>query len=353
MKKVWFDITNTPQVHFLVAIYKALKDQGGFDYVFSARDFSETITLLKRKIDIPFQVIGRHSGKSKARKAAGLLYRFKEIAVAAPNYNISISCGSEAAVWLSFLRRRVSIAFGDNDQARQWTYAHFVDFAFFPDAIPAQILNRQGLNESRLYRYAGYKEDIYLADYQPDESFLGSLPFDHYVLVRPENIMANYIGNNSVQTITPELLKALNAKGLNVLYLPRYEFDKAYANGLTNIHVPDSPVNGLDACFFADAVLTGAGTLAREAACLGVPSFSFYAGRSLLAVDRKMIADRWMRFSRDPLELVQEVMRATKKETDLARSKAVKEDVMAKLKEVILNRFQDHQQFQYRAAVPK
>ena len=130
---------------------------------------------------------------------------------------------------------------------------------------------------------------IYISDYQPDPHFLEDMPFDTYVLVRPENIQANYIRNGNVRSITPELLRLLSEQNYNILYLPRYEFDRSYADGLKNIHIPSAPVNGLDACYYADAVLTGAGTFAREAACLGVPAVSFYAGRELLTVDQSMI----------------------------------------------------------------
>ena len=46
--------------------------------------------------------------------------------------------------------------------------------------------------------------------------------------------------------------------------------------------------------------MTGAGTLAREASVLGKPAFSFYSGSKLLAVDRKLIDEGKMIFSRDP-----------------------------------------------------
>ncbi len=161
------------------------------------------------------------------------------------------------------------------------------------------------------------------------------LPFDNYVLVRPENIQANYIPNGNVHSITPELLKLLTGKGYNVLYLPRYAFDREYANGLKNVHIPSAPVNGLDACYFADAVLTGAGTFAREAACLGVPAVSFYAGKELLSVDQSMIEKGWTFFSRDPEKIVNHLPQMRRRVGSIDRSKAVKSEVLEKLEQVI------------------
>lgn len=332
---IWFDITNTPQVHFLLAIERLLRENNiSFESIYTARDFSETVKLLEKRVgEDNFYTIGGHYGKSYSKKIIGLFRRFKEIYHLPIDYEVSLSCGSENAVWKSFLQRKNSIAFGDNDLARQWTYGRFVNFAFFPNAIDKHKLEKQGL-KNKLYLYDGYKEDLYLGFYTPDDTFLSTLPFDNYVVVRPENINANYIRNSAVTTITPMLLKELGKKGYNVLYLPRYEMDREYADGIKNIYVPNGPINGLDACYYSDAVLTGAGTFAREAACLGVPSFSFFAGSDLLAVDKKMIRDGWMFFSRDVDELMKHVVHSERKGADLKRSVCVQAEVGHKLKEL-------------------
>lgn len=335
--KIWFDITNTPQVHFLLGIKAML--EGENEFVFSAREFSETAKLLQQKLNDPFETIGGHYGKSYIKKIFGLFLRFQKVYQKNIDFDVSISNGSENAIWTAKLKGKKSVAFGDNDTARQWTYGHFVDFAFFPDAIDRDLLNKQGLKDKKLYLYHGYKEDIYLANYKPDTNFIDQLPFDNYVVVRPENIMANYIRNGSVQSITPDLLKQLNKKGINILYLPRYDFDRDYAKNISNIFIPDQPINGLDAAYFSDAVLTGAGTFAREAACLGVPSVSFFAGKTLLAVDQQMIKNKQMFFSRKPDDIVTYTFNSKKKQADLNRSKQVQSEVSQKLKEV-LNSFE-------------
>ena len=323
--KIWFDVMNTPQVHFLLSIHSMLKE--GNEAVFTAREFSETAKLLEKNLDQGFETIGGHHGKKYISKISGTLQRFLQVHNRKIDYDLSISNGSENAIWSSYLRLKKSIAFGDNDTARQWTYARFCNYAFFPNAISKELLSKQGLHDKKLYQYNGYKEDLYIKNYRPDPSFISILPFDNYVVVRPENIMANYIRNGDVKSITPELLKALNQKGYNILYMPRYDFDKAYADGISNIFIPDSPINGLDACYYADAVLTGAGTFAREAACLGVPSVSFFAGKTILAVDQKMIRDEWMFFSRETDKILDFLVKSQKRQPDLSRSAVVYQEV--------------------------
>lgn len=336
MKKIWYDITNTPQVHFLLAVEQMIREvEPGVESIYTARDFSETVKMLSKRVDAEnVLTIGSHYGGSYIKKVVGLIARFREIYGLPFDYDISISCGSESTVWASALKHKHSIAFGDNDQARQWTYGHQVDYAFFPNAIDRGLLEKQGL-KGKLHLYNGYKEDLYLANYKPTASFLTDLPFEHYVVVRPENVQANYIRNNQVQSITPELLRFLVADGYNVLYLPRYATDKAYADGLKNVFIPDAPINGLDACYYADAVLTGAGTFAREAACLGVPSFSFFAGTQLLAVDRQMITNGQMFFSRNAQELIEHLKHTSKHTPNLLRCNDTREEVKAVLKELL------------------
>ena len=131
------------------------------------------------------------------------------------------------------------------------------------------------------------------------------------------------------------MLKKLYKSKYNIIFLPRYESDKEYIKGMKNVYIPPEPLNGLDACFYASAVITGAGTLAREAACLGVPAVSFYSGKQLLAVDKKMIKEGKMFYSRDPQKILKYIKNTKKVNPDLERSKKVKEEVIKKIEEVI------------------
>jgi uncharacterized protein len=332
IKKIWFDITNTPQVHFLLALKTSLTQSGFSDFVVTAREFAETISLLEQKGINHFRVLGKHYGSNKIMKSIGLLSRSILLYKEHFDHDISISCGSESAIFTSKLHGKKAIAFGDNDLARQWLYGYFVDYGFFPDAIEKNLLERQGF-KNKLYQYHGYKEDIYIADFKPDPSFISKLPFDHYVVVRPENIQANYLRKNNIESITPALLSNLEKRGLNVLYLPRYSSDNEYAIGLKKIFIPEKPLDGLNACYYSDAVLTGAGTFAREAACMGVPSFSFFAGKQLLAVDRKLIKEKKIFHSRKVDELTELLSKSKRVAVDFSRAMDVREELLEKILE--------------------
>lgn len=335
MKKIWFDVTNSPQVHFQVSIMRALESK--FDFFFTTRNFAETNYLLKEKINENFISIGGHVGKNKILKVLNMILRVFFILSYNLKYDISISNGSDSAIYSSKIKRKKAITFGDNDTAPHWIHGKFVDFAFFPDAISKSYIESQYIDSSRYYRYNGYKEDIYIADYIPDNNFFNKVPFRDYVLVRSENIQANYIKNGRIRSITPSLLEKLSNSNYNIIFLPRYESDKDYVKGIKNVFIPPEPLNGLDACFFAKAVITGAGTLAREAACLGIPAISFYSGKKMLAVDKQMIRKGKIFFSRDPQAILDYINSSQKADPDLERSKKVKEEVLKKIEEVIKN----------------
>lgn len=332
MKKLWFDLTNTPHVHFFKPIIKRYSADSKI--IISARDFSETIELARKEINIEPIIIGKHGGKNRAKKMYYMLNRLTKMIFKIPPFDMSFSCGGVEASIIAKIRKKKAIVFDDNDISPNWMYSHFTDYAFFPKAISKDLLIKQGFKSSRIIQYNGYKEDIYISDYEPNEKFIKKLPFKEYVVVRPENLMASYM-NKNCHSIVPELLCQLAKKKYNVLYLPRYNSDRRYIQEIKGVYIPPSPINGLDASYFTLAVLSGAGTFTREAACLGKPAVSFYAGDTLLAVDKKMINDGWIFHSRNPEEIIQYLESAQPRDISLERSKTIQKEVFSKLDEML------------------
>ena len=169
---------------------------------------------------------------------------------------------------------------------------------------------RYRIKDSAIHLFNGFKEDIYIADYQPDPNFLNQLPFKEFITIRPENLKASYVPINS-RTIVPELFKVF--KDENILFLPRYIEERQYAVGSPNVFMPDSPLNGLDVCYYSKAILTGAGTFAREAALMGTPAVSFFPGKKFLNVDVIMQERGWEFKSRDPKAIYEYVIGSQKR----------------------------------------
>lgn len=312
--RIWIDITNTPHVNIIMPIYNYLKSKG-HDIFITARDFSETIPLLESNGIHPI-IIGGYKGKSRINKVLGLIQRMYYLMVKIPKFDLAFSLGGNYTATIAKLRGKKSITFSDNDISYKGPSFRFSTYFIFPSYFNSSLLEKKyKVDKSRIFKFNGFKEDIYIANYTPDPQFLNKLPFDEFITIRPENLKASYVPKDSV-TIVPDLFKEF--KNENILFLPRYKEERSYAKGFTNIYIPDGPLPGLDVCYYTKAMLTGAGTFARESAILGTPAVSFFPGKIFLTVDTIMQQKGWEFKSRDPKEIFKYVRSSEK---DIQRKK--------------------------------
>ena len=323
LKTIWFDFTNPPHVNLYLPLIRYLESNNNI-VVCTARHFVETMSMLSQN-NIPFKKFGKHGGKSKIGKIMAFIDRDIKLFSRMPKFDISISSNYEAPQ-VSWLRRKPSIVFDDNDISPNWLYSKFATYVVCPEAINKQAMISMGIKPNKLITYSGYKEDIYIASYRPNPDFIKKFPFENFVTVRPENLHASYVNKGS-KSIVPELIDKLSKQGLNILYLPRYEIDYSYTPKRDNIFIPNEPLNGLDVCYYSQAVLTGAGTFSREAAVLGIPAVSFYAGSDFLSVDRKMFSEKKVFFSRNVEEIIEYLKSVKRLTPDLSNSVSVQKEV--------------------------
>jgi predicted glycosyltransferase len=321
--KIWIDIKNSHEPLFFKSL---LSDLQQHDIIFTARDYIE-VTKLLDKYGYNYIKVGRHHGKKLIMKLLGLVQREFELFRRTGKFDVSLSHGSAHAVHVAAAKRRKSIHIYDNDlpTLSSRMALPFLNYLIIPESIDQQKFRRLS-KKVKIFSFQGFKEDIYIADFRPDPRFLEELPFRDFVAVRPEALKAEYVPKDA-RSIVPELLRELDGAGFNILYLPRYPEDESLAESVRNIHIPPEPLNGLDVCSYARAVLTGSGTFAREAIAMGTPAVSFYPGKVLLSVDRDLIARGGMIHSREPSEIVQFVKNAEKKPFNRERSLGVKNQV--------------------------
>lgn len=331
--RIWIDIKNAHEPLFFKSIIKNFKRH---EFFVSCREFAETVDLL-RKYNIKSNVIGKRPEGNIIKRILGFYSRVIKLYIKVAKFDVSLNHMSTWAVYTSKLRFKKNITIGDNDidhmlNKRMFKY---VDFLIIPKVVSKKKLIQDNMREEGIYLFDGYKEDIYVADFEPDPKFLLHLPFKDFVTIRPESIQATYIPKGIV-SIVPDLFKEFSKENINVLFLPRYKSDIYYANGFSNVYIPPKPLNGLDICYYSKAVLTGAGTFAREAACIGSPAASFFPGKELLAVDQKMIEDGRVFYSRNPQKIVEYALNSKKRDFELSRSKKVQREFFNILNEILM-----------------
>ena len=159
-----------------------------------------------------------------------------------------------------------------------------------PDAFPRSMLRKQGARTAEVARYPGFKEELYLAHFEPDAQVLDQLRLDRDRLLavfRPPPTGALY--HRSINERFDDVLaEALCRDDVQVVVLPRSgEQADAYRRN-PRARIPDREIDTCSLMAFADVVIGAGGTMNREAALLGTPAYTVFAGK-LAMVDAELI----------------------------------------------------------------
>ena len=173
-------------------------------------------------------------------------------------------------------------------------------------SIPPSRLARYGAGPSKLVRYPGLKEEYYLAEFEPDPSVLDDLGISRermLCVVRTAPSYAMYL-RGSPDALLPLVLRRLNEADVQTVVLARTrEQAGSVADlGLDRLIIPPRAVDGRSLVAFADVLVSGGGTMNREAAVLGTPAWSIFEGR-LGAVDEMLMREDRLHLLHDPAEI--------------------------------------------------
>ena len=291
-RRVWIDLTNSPHVVFFRPILRRL-DEAGVETIVTARDFAQTLGLLER-FGIAHTVVGRHGGASLRGKGLGLVRRSTALLRfgRGRGFTQAVSHGSNDLAVAARLLRLHSTVLHDYEGAAGMHRINFrlADKVMLPEVIPFESLAPLGLDRRRYRSYPGLKEQVALADFLPDEGVLQELGLDRarpIVVLRPPATMSLY-HRGLENTVFDDVLARLLEGDAQVVLLPRTPVQADSFRGATGVTIPARPVDGPSLVWVADAVISAGGTMNREAAVLGVPTWTTFAG-ALGAVDRWLI----------------------------------------------------------------
>jgi uncharacterized protein len=290
-KKVWIDLDNSPHVPFFIPIIEEL-EKSGVELVLTARNMYQTCELLDF-FNLRCKVVGSHYGKNKFLKVLCNCLRAIQLlpTIIAERPDLAVSHGSRAQTLVSKLLRIPDMMLHDYEHSTKTGFLE-PDWLMMPDVIPQTAMSRKA---NRVLRYPGLKEDVYVPRFQPDSSILSQLgisPSELVVVLRPPATEAHY-HNPEAEVLFDETVRYLaSIPHVRSVTLPRNtrqsaELRTAWSEliGDGRMIVPSSPVDGLNLIWFSDLVVSGGGTMNREAAALGVPVYSIFRGK-IGAVDR-------------------------------------------------------------------
>jgi len=291
---IWIDLDNTPHVPFFKPIMREL-EQRGHSVMLTARDAFQ-VCELAAKMGLSPRKVGKHYGKNRLMKMWGLGWRSLQLlpTVIKHRPDLALSHGSRSQILLSNLLRIPTVMVMDYEFAE-------TPWLLQPkwEVVPRVLLdaNLQCKNRDRVRTYDGIKEDVYAPEFKPDAALgkqLGLEANQIVVTVRPPANEAHY-HNPESETFFVEFMQRLVATPqTKAVLLPRNKNQEAqirrdFPDWFTDsrVVVPREAVDGLNLLWHSDLVVSGGGTMNREAAALGVPVYSIFRGK-IGVLDRQL-----------------------------------------------------------------
>ncbi len=294
----------------------------GVEVILTARDHSQTIELLNLNgFDGTFTVVGRHYGKSKIGKIRGLIARAKQLAANIKKHDkrisVAISHGSRSMVLAARWLKIPTVTMYDYEFTETRIFNIFSDKVLIPERIPDSVLNEIGLPIYKRVKYPGIKEELYVSSFTPTPNFRETFFAKHgtsddkvLAVLRPPATTANYHDARSEHLLNAITDQLLSSTETFTVIVPRTreqaveirEHIAISPDFVASYAILDEAIDGLDLIHSADLVISGGGTMNREAALLGVPVYSIFAGRQG-ALDKEMESEGLIKFIRNASDL--------------------------------------------------
>jgi predicted glycosyltransferase len=292
--KVWIDFSNSPHPLLFAPVASAL-ESAGHEVLITARDNAQTLELTLARWP-EADVIGGPSPKDRRAKGMAIVDRVRALRRWAREHrpDVALSHNSYAQIVAArMLGMRVVTAMDYEAQPANHLGFRLAHAILLPEALRGTSVGAQGASDRKTVYYDGLKEEIYLADFAPDESVLAQVGAERsngeaVVVMRTPPSRAAYhrFGNPLFDEV---LERIADAGDVRCVVLARHPEQRAQveALGAENVTAPAVAVDSRSLMSASDMVIGAGGTMTREAALLGVPTFSMFAGD-------QPAADRWL-----------------------------------------------------------
>jgi predicted glycosyltransferase len=308
--KIWFDLCHPPHVLFFAPQIRELERRGHQTFI-TVRDRFQVAELCRLE-GLSFSIIGHDYGKHAVSKAAGFLRRSLQLALAARNRGISVAAsqGSSYQVLAARLLGIPVLFMTDYEHIFLRVANFFATRICVPNVIPDQVLVQKKIPRSKILKYPGLKEDVYVHEFRPDSGIFAELGIDPervIVTLRAPSTQAHYRSAESEKLFDDVLNYLLCQKNISIVFLPRSEDEsvrvqRRFHPHRDKIRIPSKAIHALNLIWHSDLIIGGGGTMNREAASLGIPVYTIFRGRQG-AVDRFLSNSNRMAFIKHERDL--------------------------------------------------
>jgi len=293
--KIWLDLANSPQVLFFRPILQELMRRGHTTLI-TTRAYAQT-TQLADRYGFAHTEIGQHGGRGLAGLIRQNYLRVFSLAnwARTQRFDLAISHNSYSQVVAAWLLHIPAVTLMDYEhQPLNHLCFRLAHRVIVPECFPTESIKAFGSTQKTLL-YPGVKEQVYLTDFTPQPDFRNkqNLPLDQpLIVIRPPAPWTAY--HRFENDLFDELLTYLGTKqSVYSLFLPRILSQAQTVRHLPNLHLAQKVFDGPDLLYCADGVISGGGTMNREAAVLGTPAYTVFKGK-MGAVDKYLMQKKRM-----------------------------------------------------------
>ena len=305
--RVWIDLSNSPHPLLFAPVARRL-EAGGHEVHVTVRDNAQTLELARERWP-EITLIGGPAPPSRVAKARAIGARVRSMMRWAGERRVDVALSHNSyaqAVAARALRLPVVTAMDYEHQPANHLAFRLADRILLPSALPVELVRGQGASAGKVVVYPGLKEELYLGDFEPDPGVLAAagVPGDGGPLVVTRTPPAGASYHRTANDPYYEGLRAVCRDGVRCVILPRHteQRDQLAALDLPGAVIPEHAVDSRSLMYMADLVIGAGGTMTREAALIGVPTASVYAG-GVPAVEQTLEGDGRLRRVQSPAEL--------------------------------------------------
>jgi uncharacterized protein len=307
--RIWVDLSNSPHPLLFKPITGQLEQLGHTVHI-TARDNAQTVELARERWE-RVDVIGGPSPKGRRAKARAVWQRVIDLRQWARTTRPDVAFSHNSygqLVAARTLRIPAATAMDFEHQPANHLAFRLAHTILLPAALRPLRLQWQGATAGKTRFYPGLKEEIYLSDFRPDAGLLERLgitpaPGGAIVLARPAPDGALYHAFENPLFLSC-IRSVLRDPQVNVVVLPRNPEQRRVLEQLDSPRclITDRAVDSRSLMSVSDLMIGAGGTMTREAALMGVPTVSLFAGRRP-AVDTWLEQNGMMKIIRDVSEL--------------------------------------------------
>ncbi len=284
---IWLDVL-TPKQALLFSSFKRKLEKKGFKVLVTARKHDSTVSLLEMNKVSPV-VIGEHGGGSRTGKLIASAERTLNLACfigelkEKPLWAVHLSSPEAARVAFGLQIKNICL----NDTPHSFFVAKLTfplaDYLVAPSCIDKKKLVELGAPEKGIAQYEGVDEVEWLRSFKPNKNVIHELGLDMdrlLIVFRPEESQASYLIGTMDQALTIKFLEVIVKEhgDAQIVVLPRYKDQKTLLRRRfrEGIIIPGEAIDAPSLMAFSDLVVTGGGTMGREAALMGTPAVSYF-----------------------------------------------------------------------------